>query len=53
MSSRNVNVGDTVAQGDTVGLVGSTGWSTGNHIHFETLVNRTRVDPLLYYSGLD
>ena len=36
MSQRNVSAGDTVRQGQTVGLVGSTGSSTGNHLHFET-----------------
>ncbi len=51
MSVVDVSVGDTVAQGQAVGLVGSTGVSTGDHIHFETRVNGTCVDPLLYYDG--
>ncbi len=43
-----VEVGDTVERGDVVGLVGSTGWSTGPHIHFEVIVNGTKVNPFTY-----
>ena len=50
MSSRAVSVGQTVTQGQTIGYVGSTGTSTGNHCHFETWVNGSRVDPLGYFS---
>lgn len=50
MSSRLVAAGSTVSQGDTIGLVGSTGWSTGPHLHFEISYNGSRVDPLSYVS---
>ena len=43
-----VNVGDTVARGETVGYVGSTGWSTGCHLHFTVLQDGVAVDPMNY-----
>jgi murein DD-endopeptidase MepM/ murein hydrolase activator NlpD len=43
-----VAVGQQVSQGETVSLVGSTGNSSGPHLHFEVRVNGVAVDPLLY-----
>ena len=47
-SAYRVNVGDTVARGEIVGYVGSTGWSTGCHLHFTVLQDGDAVDPMNY-----
>ena len=49
MNSRNVAKGQTVRQGDVVGYVGTTGRSSGNHLHFEIRVNGERKDPMDFY----
>lgn len=52
MSSRAVKAGDTVSQGQLIGYVGTTGRSTGPHLHFEFRVNGTRKDALKYYPNV-
>ncbi len=45
-SALMAKLGDTVRRGDLVGLVGTTGKSTGPHLHFEMIVDSIKVDPL-------
>ena len=46
-----VDVGDTVLQGDSVLKVGSTGYSTGPHAHFEVIINGVFVNPIDYITS--
>jgi murein DD-endopeptidase MepM/ murein hydrolase activator NlpD len=48
LSTTVVKVGQTVAQGQPIGLEGSTGNSTGAHLHFELRINQKPVDPTPY-----
>lgn len=46
LSRINVRKGQSIKQGDNLGAVGSTGWATGPHLHFEFRINGRHVDPL-------
>lgn len=48
LQSVSVNVGDYVSQGQVIGYIGSTGWSTGAHLHFEIRMNGVPQDPSGY-----
>jgi len=51
MKSTAVRVGQRVKRGERIGEVGSTGLSTGSHLHYEVVLNGKRVDPVYYFSG--
>jgi murein DD-endopeptidase MepM/ murein hydrolase activator NlpD len=51
MSKLLVSSGDTVSQGDVVGLCGATGIANGAHVHFEVWQNGTRINPLQFFSS--
>lgn len=51
MSSRSVKEGDRVTQGQVIGVTGSTGISSGPHLHYEITENGKRVDPKTYLPG--
>jgi murein DD-endopeptidase MepM/ murein hydrolase activator NlpD len=48
LSSITVKEGDEVQRGQEIGLMGSTGHSTGSHLHFEMRHNRQPVNPMAY-----
>ncbi|MEY3531873.1 MAG: hypothetical protein RLY68_875, partial [Actinomycetota bacterium] len=51
LSRFNVTVGQGIAVGDTIGYVGSSGWSTGPHLHFEVHVNATPYNPMGWFGS--
>lgn len=48
LSKLLVRRGDNVSQGQTIGLVGATGWATGPHLHFEVRSNGVQHDPMKF-----
>ncbi len=52
MTSLTVSSGDYVQKGQVIGYVGSTGWSTGPHLHFETRLNGVKYNPMTEYPNM-
>ncbi len=48
LSKLYAKLGDVVKRGDVLGMMGTTGWSTGTHLHFEVRVNGAQMNPLQY-----
>ncbi len=51
-SALYVSVGQTVKQGQVIADCGSTGYSTGSHLHYEVIQNGIRVNSLLFYKKI-
>jgi murein DD-endopeptidase MepM/ murein hydrolase activator NlpD len=49
LSGYRAHTGNHVSRGQVVGWVGTTGWSTGCHLHFTVMVNGTPVDPMNWF----
>ncbi len=47
-----LKAGDNVSQGDVIGYEGSTGWSTGPHLHLSVDWNNVPIDPMLFYTDI-
>jgi murein DD-endopeptidase MepM/ murein hydrolase activator NlpD len=48
LSSYRVSTGAHVSRGEVVGYAGTTGWSTGCHLHFTVMLDGNTVDPMHY-----
>lgn len=48
MSKIYVSNGQAVSKGQTLGMMGCTGWCTGTHVHFEVIINGSKLNPLSY-----
>lgn len=52
LSKAQVQAGEFVHKGQEIGLVGSTGYSTGPHLHYQVMLNGTAIDPTPFLSGV-
>ncbi len=49
MKKVKVRVGDRVRRGEVIGWIGSTGKSTGPHLHYEVIKNGEKIDPIHFF----